>query len=433
MQRTSSQQHSCMDVPRSSTRLKIQVAAFKWLMCHAVPQMDESALSKEPKHTQSKIAASDWSTAGDMSIATDTELTGDLPSLARALSDRVRMLVRMHAAAGSGLSPRAKKGRRPSPQYNHHHQPVDVEEVKTPGSESAGVHGHDMLGSDTILKAKRDAAFPDTSSLQSPRGFVKHNNFQQCGSVADSSDGVLTLSPRQLQPEAHHSVSNVSKRDCSAAAASRETDANAGDSGSRSSTGYHGREPSLRLPAAPFPAAPTSEQVRETHQHGSATLREGSNHSHRDRDSILTAPPDPFSLHGRKPESHRAASGRQSGIVAVRAMPGRGAANDADSSGRQSHVWQFNENLSDKQEGSGREFEGGDMRVSQEEEPVQGSQREEAFRGDEVQDLKGELESVRAMITEMQAIRAAVQHGDIDGAMVLLLLPLHATCIAVLY
>jgi hypothetical protein len=36
--------------------------------------------------------------------------------------------------------------------------------------------------------------------------------------------------------------------------------------------------------------------------------------------------------------------------------------------------------------------------------------------------LKGELESVRVMIAEMQALRTAVQHGELDVAMVPLLL-----------
>ena len=49
----------------------------------------------------------------------------------------------------------------------------------------------------------------------------------------------------------------------------------------------------------------------------------------------------------------------------------------------------------------------------QAERAVDGSGQEGAFRGEHRQHLKGELESVRAMIAEMQALRTAVQRGDV--------------------
>jgi hypothetical protein len=347
-----------------------------------------------------------------MSIATDTDLTGDLPSLARALSDRVRTLVRMHAAAGSGLSPRAKNGRR-SPAQNTRHQFADVQAGKMPESESAGVHNCHVLARDTIDQKRQGASFQNTSALQNQQRFTSHD-FQQCGSIADSSDGAHSLFPRQLQPQASHAVSTASKADCTAATALREADANVGDSGS--STGYHEREPSLRVSAAPFSAVPTCEQAATHMRHGSARLQEGS-HS----DSTLTAPPDPFSLCHGKLDSHRAASGRQSGIVAVSMMPGGDAADDVDDVGQQQRLWQF-----DEQGVGGRRHEGSAMRLRKED-SIQSSEGGASFRGDDRRHLKGELESVRAMIAEMQELRTAVQHGDLDVAMVLLPLSLPAT------
>lgn len=359
-------------------------------------QPDESVLSDEPKDRDFKVPASDWSTAGDMSMATDTGLTGDLPSLARALSDRVRTLVRMHAAAGSGLSPRAKNGRRtPSPNQG---QGASSEALKLTENDSAGgVHHCDKLHQDKRGMQKH-AANQDISSPQDKHGFAMHG-FQACDGVVERFDGANLASPRQLQTDDNDSNVTNPKTDYATETACRKEDGNACDSGSN--TGCPRREASLRA-SAPFPGVARSEDsVAHVHAPTKVRLR-----SH----SGSTAPPDPFSLRQGKVDHHHATSGRQHGVAAVSAVSGHSA---PDTGVQQQHL-----QLSDERVGGGSRSDGASVVQTAPEEHVQDAERGESFYGHDQQHLKGELDSVRAMIAEMQVLRTAVAHGDLDVAMV---------------
>ena len=236
-------------------------------------------------------------------------------------------------------------------------------------------------------------------SPQHQSGFAT-NGLHECSSVVCSFDGVHAESLRQLQGNETCATSTVSRADCTAATGSRVHGGTTCDSGS--STGCVGREPSLHAPA-PFPAVAPSEAIAAHRPNELDRVQLRSNSG-----STLTAPPDPFSLRQDRFDNHRAAAGRQHATVSTSAMPGQIVP------GTVAQHLQVAEHQADVERSGGASCK----RVEQAEGALQNTAQEGTFRGEDRRHLKGELEGVRAMIAEMQALRTAVQHGDLDLAMV---------------
>lgn len=335
----------------------------------------------DPPKIDPQAAASDWSTAGEMSIATDTELTGDLPSLARALSNRVRTLVQMHAAAGSGLSPRAKNGKRtPSPSAP---QQLDVETGEVATSNAVVMHNTSESLHYTADRQHRlgfgDESPPQNRSDRATIAIQPANLVDRARPVPSTQRADGVASDESAQNHAGGAVPHPSR---------------GADDGVCSGGGGRGgaRFSQVEQDCAPFPAVPLSEVV-PGHLQGSDRVRLRS-----ESGSSCTAPPDPVSLRQYRTGSCNAASGRQSGVVAISAMPGHSPG------------------PMELQRPSHPEAEQDTASGARKSESVDNDEQKVELGLGDRQNLKGELESVRAMIAEMQDIRAAVQRGDLDAA-----------------